>query len=220
MARKKTKVASRRFRRWLSTGTVTGIFIVFLVYISNLPQPAASETVNVFNRTLVEAKTAKTSENQTQYTFYKELPELKVMVKEVAEHIPERVQAITDTAIDEPTDSKTVQAVYVKTPAIIQEKPVSIATIEQKKPEKSKKQLAQADKDSSEKMKVAQNTDKKLKDAFHSLAEADHRRAELLMMGLNARIKKTQAKGTTEYHVLVEPLAKNGGTETTWLAAK
>lgn len=175
MAKKKTKAASRRMRRWLSTGAVTCSFIGFLVYISNLPQPAINEGVNVFNRSSVEAHVKATPTTEiAHYTFYKELPELKVMVRDVAENLPARINPVADRPV---TDKSVADKIVIHTAAHA--------------------------------------------DAFHSLAEADHRRAELLLMGRSARIEKTQANGSTEYRVLVGPFARRDAAQTqAWLAAK
>ncbi len=197
MARKKTKAAARRMRRWISTGVVTCSFIGFLVYLSNVPQPSANETVNVFNRSSVEAHVKSAPAlPAAHYTFYRDLPELKVIAKDVAENLPARVQQLADTV----TADTDAQADTSHPVAIAQEKPVPTIT------KKASEKVASHPKEKA-KQQLALETN-----AFSTLAEADHRRAELLLMGLNARIEKTQTNGTTQYRILVGPFANRDNT--------
>ncbi len=275
MARKKTKSAARA-QLWISTGLSTAAFIGFLVYLSNQPEPDTRQAINLFNRSSIDVHTQQhktvADNHPVRYTFYRDLPEMEVMVKDINQMLPPAKSV--DHSTDLPTDSAAVEAdlatpiaaittthvtpsvtpaeanktVTTPTTAVAQtmtskpkvktlakfDTPTSVAVTEKPADKKLTREKTISAENavairstptetnhSKTKEETNDNTYALQTDAFRTLADADRRRAELLLMGFNARIQQTQAKGTIWYRVLVGPFAdRNALSKTQGLLAQ
>ena len=149
---------------WITAAGITCAFIFFLIYLSNVQlEPQIEKKPNIFEPSTTRSNAPA---KESSFTFYKELPQLEVLVRDIDRLLPRKSSEASSSSTTD--DGHSTPATHTPIP-----------------------------------QKLHLQTD-----AFRSIEEADRRRAELLLMGVPAKIQTVTLPNDQVWHrILLGPFA-------------
>jgi cell division protein FtsN len=188
-------------------GLASGLFIAFLVNLLDIgPKQFMGSGAEKAAEKTTEKTSAKTERSTTKFDFYTVLPEQEVVV--------------ADSAVADPAASKTQQPTTVPPPAVVEkttlEKSTEKGALEKEKAAPITNLSMPAQTAGVEQKLAGKTQSAESKSAiylqagsFRRQADADKRRAELLIHGFRAASDPVNSNGETWYRVQIGPFAND-----------